>query len=80
VNVKHAVPVYRDPAVQLLEGTSKAVLIDLLIGLMRTRYRGGLSCDDPVSMDEARTLVDRVAAWPRRNGMGEPLKAAKGGA
>ena len=80
MNVKHAVPVYRDPAVQLLERASKAVLIDLLIDLLRVSDRGGLSCDDPVSMDEARTLVDRVAAWPRCNGMGEQLKAAKGGA
>lgn len=80
MNLKHAVPVYGDPAVRLLERTSKAVLIDLLIDLMRTRAGRFWSCDDPVSMDEARTLVDRVAAWPRRNGMGEPLKAAKGGA
>lgn len=79
MNVKHAVPVYSDPAVRLLESMSKAVLIDLLIDLMRTRYRGDLFCDDPVSVAEARTLVDPVAAWPRRNGMGQPLKTVKGG-
>lgn len=73
MNCKHARPVYRDPAVSVLERTSKAVLIDMLIDLLRTSERDGLSCDDPLSVDEVRVLVDRVAGWPRVNGMGQQI-------
>lgn len=73
MNLKHARPVYTDPAVYVFERTSKAVLIDLLIDLLRTSDRDGRSCDDPVSVEEVRLLVERVAGWPRVNGMGQKL-------
>ena len=77
MNLKHARPFYSDPAVRVLELASKAVLIDALIDVLRTSDRAGCSCDDPVSVDEARKLVDRISAWPRTNGMGQMLRGVK---